>query len=245
VSFHWAVPGRAWIDKLHAAGIDVWHQVGTVADARRAVDAGVDAIIAQGLEAGGHCYGKLPLFTLLPAVVDAVADDALVLAAGGIADGRTLAGALALGADGGIVGTRLVATPEADVAEEYKQRIVTAGADDTVLSAMFGRDLPDFNPMRLIRNTLVREWHDRVAEIDGMANADQPVIGTMELGGECTEMRRFSSLLPVAGTTGDFEQMPLTAGQGLGAIHDILPAGEVIRKLADDALRTLARLRPG
>lgn len=245
VSFHWALPGQAWIDRLHTAGVDVWHQVGSVEDARRAVDQGVDTIIAQGLEAGGHCYGELPLFVLLPAVIDAVGKESLVLAAGGIADGRTLAGALALGADGAIVGTRLMATPEADIADEYKRRIVVAGEQDTVLSSMFGRDMPDFNPMRLIRNQLVTEWHDRVDTVDAMGNQEQPVIGAMELGGQRMEMRRFSSLLPVAGATGDFEQMPLTAGQGLGAIHDILPAARVIEDMAAEAVRALARIPTG
>jgi NAD(P)H-dependent flavin oxidoreductase YrpB (nitropropane dioxygenase family) len=241
VSFHWALPAPGWIKRLHEAGIDVWHQVGTAADARRAVDAGIDVIVAQGLEAGGHCYGRLPLFVLLPAVIDAVAQDVLVLAAGGIADGRALAGTLAMGADGAIVGTRLMATPEADIADEYKQRIVAAGAEDTVLSSMFGRDMPDFNPMRLIRNGLVNEWHDRVAAIDALGNVEQPVIGAMELGGQPMALRRFSSLLPVAGATGDFDQMPLTAGQGLGVIRAVVPAAQVIADMAADAARALAR----
>lgn len=244
VSFHWALPGQAWVDRLHAAGIDVWHQVGTVADADAAGALGVDAVIAQGLEAGGHCYGKLPLFSLLPAVRDAVHRDILVLAAGGIADGRSMAGALALGADGVVVGTRLMATLEADVADEYKQRIVAAGPHDTVLSSMFGRDMPDFNPMRLIRNAVVDEWHERIDEIDAMATGEQPVIGTMELGGQTVKMRRFSSLLPVQGARGDFDQMPLTAGQGLGAIHELAPAADVIARIANEANTALSRVRP-
>lgn len=243
VSFHWALPDRAWVERLQSAGIDVWHQAGTVADASAACALGVNAVIAQGLEAGGHCYGELPLFTLLPAVRDAVSKSILVLAAGGIADGRGMAGALALGADGVVVGTRLMATPEADVAEEYKQRIVDAGAHDTLLSGMFGRDLPDFNPMRLIRNRLVNEWHKRIDEIDALADTEQPVVGSMELGGQTVEMRRFSSLLPVQGATGDFDEMPLTAGQGLGAIQDIAKAADVIQRMAEEATEALARLR--
>ena len=245
VSFHWALPGKAWIDRLHTAGIDVWQQVGKVDDARRAVELGIDAVITQGLEAGGHCYGQVPLLVLLPAVIEAVAGNTLVLAAGGIADGRTLAAVLALGADGAMVGTRLMATPEADIADEYKQRIVAAGAHDTVLSSMFGRDMPDFNPMRLIRNELVNEWHDRVDAVDALVDQEQPVVGAMELGGQTMEMRRFSSLLPVAGATGDFEQMPLTAGQGVGAIHDILPAARVIEDMAAGAVRALGRINTG
>src|SRR5690349_13554762 len=108
-SFHWGHPKRAWIDQLHSAGTRVFEQVGSVDDARRAVDDGVDVVVAQGREAGGHNYGSLPTFALVPLVVDAAAP-ALVLASGGIADGRGLAAALMLGADGAWVGTRLAAT---------------------------------------------------------------------------------------------------------------------------------------
>jgi enoyl-[acyl-carrier protein] reductase II len=239
VSFHWQLPPNEWIWKLHEAGIDVWQQVGTVRDAQAARDLGVDLVIAQGAEAGGHCYGRHPLQELLPAVLGAVAKDVLVLGAGGIADGPAVADVLRLGADGAMVGTALLATPEADVADEYKQAIVNAGDDDTVLSSMFGRDMPDFNPMRLIRNKLVNEWHDRVAEVDALLAHEQPVIGSMELVGRRLEMRRFSSLLPVQGATGDFSQMPLTAGRGSGAIHRVEPAGAVVERLARDAEQIL------
>src|SRR3954447_18420406 len=123
VSFHWGHPPRAWIDQLHAAGVRVFEQVGSVAAAKRAADDGVDVIVAQGLEAGGHNYATLPTFALVPMVVDAVAP-ALVLAAGGIADGRGLAAALMLGADGAWIGTRLVATDESGAHDGYKSRDV-------------------------------------------------------------------------------------------------------------------------
>ena len=197
VSFHWQLPPAQWISQLKQAGIDVWQQVGTAADALAAVDRGVDLVIAQGEEAGGHCYGKHALRTLLPEIIDAVGARVMVLAAGGIADGAALADVLRAGADGAIVGTALLATHESDVADEYKQAIVDAGDGDTVLSSMFGRDMPDFNPMRLIRNTLVEEWHDRVDEIDQLG--EQPVIGEMRLGDQVLPMQRFSSLLPIAG----------------------------------------------
>ncbi|MDJ0929390.1 MAG: nitronate monooxygenase [Gammaproteobacteria bacterium] len=240
VSFHWEIPPPEWIQRLQDAGVHVWQQIGTLEAAREAATAGMDAVIVQGAEAGGHCYGKHPLMVLLPAVLDAVAERCLVLAAGGIVDGRGVAAVLAMGADAAMLGTRLLATEESDVADEYKQRIVTAGPGDTVLSSMFGRDLPDFNPMRLIRNTLVNEWHDRVAEIDQLG--EQPVIGAMNLAGQAMELHRFSSLLPVAGATGDFEQMPLTAGAGLGGIDSIQPARQVIEDIADQAQRSLQRL---
>ena len=240
VSFHWEHPPREWITRLQEAGIRVWEQVGTPEAARRAVDDGVDLIIAQGSEAGGHCYGHLPLSVVVPAVVDAV-DGTLVLAAGGIVDGRGLAAALALGADGASVGTRLMVTPESDVADEYKERVVQCQGLDTVLSSMFGRHMPDFNPMRVIRNQIVEEWHGRLDEIDQLPR--QPSIGTMPLLGQETDIVKLSGMLPVEGATGEFEQMALTAGQGLGGIRQIEPAAQVIETMVSEARTILGGMR--
>src|SRR4051812_37657562 len=155
-SFHWGHPPRAWIDQLHTAGVRVFEQVGSVDDGRRAVDDGVDVVVAQGLEAGGHNYASLPTFALVPLVVDAVAP-ALVLAAGGIADGRGLAAALMLGADGAWIGTRLVATDESGAHDGYKAALVEAGATETVRTSLFGPETPEFNPMRVLRNRAIDE----------------------------------------------------------------------------------------
>jgi NAD(P)H-dependent flavin oxidoreductase YrpB (nitropropane dioxygenase family) len=111
-SFHWGNPPQAIIDRLHTAGLKVWEQVGSVDSARRAVDHGVDLVVAQGIEAGGHNFSTLPTFVLVPAIAEAI-EPCLLLAAGGVATGRQLAAALALGADGVWVGTRFVASEEA------------------------------------------------------------------------------------------------------------------------------------
>ena len=111
VSFHWGHPSAQHIKLLRDAGVSVWEQVGSVEAAKRAAGDGIEAIVAQGSEAGGHNYGALPTMALVPMVVDAVAPS-LVLASGGIADGRGVAAALALGADGVWVGSRMVATRE-------------------------------------------------------------------------------------------------------------------------------------
>lgn len=237
VSFHWGHPPRAWIDTLHAAGVTVFEQVGSVADARRATDDGVDVIVAQGLEAGGHNYATLPTFALVPLVVDAVAP-ALVLAAGGVADGRGLAAALMLGADGVWVGTRFVATAESFAHDGYKERLVAASATATALTGIFGPENPAFNPTRVLRNRVVTEWHDRLAEI----GPDQPVIGRTELGGVSVEVRRFSNLVPMRGvTTGDLEEMPLLAGQGVGLVTAVEPAADVVASMTIQALAALGR----
>lgn len=237
VSFHWGHPRRAWIDQLHAAGVRVFEQLSSVDAAKRAVDDGVDVVVAQGQEAGGHNAATLPVFALVPLVVDAVAP-ALVLASGGIADGRGVAAALMLGADGAWVGTRFVATGESNAHDGYKSRLVSFGATETVSTSMFGPDMPDFNPMRVLRNRVVREWLDAPA-----AEEFEPtVIGETVLGGETVTMHRFSNLVPMRGlTTGDLEEMPLLAGQGVGLVTSLLPAAEVIATMTRDAVAMLGR----
>lgn len=235
VSFHWGHPARAWIDQLHAAGSKVFEQVGSVDAAKRAADDGVDVIVAQGSEAGGHNYATLPTFALVPLVVDAVAP-ALVLAAGGIADGRGLAAALMLGADGAWIGTRLVATDESAAHDGYKERLVAAAATDTVRTSMFGPETPDFNPMRVLRNRVVAEDPPDVGE--------RPVIGRTLLGGVETELRRFTNLVPMRGlTSGDLDEMPLLAGQGTGLVDAVKSAGSVIADITAQAAEMLGRYR--
>lgn len=127
VSFHWGHPPAAWIARLKAAGIAVWEQVGSIEAARLAVADGMDAVIVQGSESGGHNYGTLPLFALLPAVADAIADrdeGVHIMAAGAISDGRGVAASMALGADAVWVGTRMIATQEADISRRYKEKLV-------------------------------------------------------------------------------------------------------------------------
>jgi enoyl-[acyl-carrier protein] reductase II len=243
VSFHWGHPPREWIDAAHDAGAKVWEQIGAVDAAKRAVDDGVDLVVAQGEEAGGHCYGGLSTMTLVPLVVDAVAASGapvLVLAAGGIADGRGLAAALMLGADGVWLGTRLVATTESAAHEDYKRRLVAASGTDTVRTHVFGREMPQFNPMRVVRNRVVSQWHDRVREIP-IDPQTLPVIGTFTFGGQETKLRKFSNFVPMRdATTGDLDEMPLLAGQGVGLVLDVRPAAEVIERMVAEAAAALA-----
>jgi enoyl-[acyl-carrier protein] reductase II len=241
-SFHWGHPSRTWIEQLHAAGVRVFEQVGSVEDARRAVEDGVDVVVAQGQEAGGHNFSTLPTFALVPLVLDAVAP-ALVLASGGIADGRGLAAALMLGADGGWVGTRFVATAESEAHEEYKSRVVAAQATETVRTGMFGPEYPQFNPTRVLRNRVVRQWQGREAEVP-TDTSDLPVIGHTDLGGERVEMRKFSNLVPMRGrTTGDLEEMALLAGQGVGLVNAVQPAATVVAEMTAQARAMLDRYR--
>jgi enoyl-[acyl-carrier protein] reductase II len=197
-------------------------------------------VIAQGWEAGGHNYGGLPIMVNVPSIVDAVGERALVLAAGGITDGRQAAAALCLGADGVWVGTRLVASREARVHPEHHRRLVSATGEDTVRSAIFGPEWPDFNPMRLQRDRVVSEWDDLLDQVPTERDSLEQV-GTTVLLGEETVMRKFNVLLPVPETEADWEEMPWLMGQGVGLIHDIQPAGEIVKEMMEQAERVLAR----
>ncbi|MEU9337147.1 nitronate monooxygenase [Streptomyces sp. NPDC048290] len=240
VSFHWGHPPAEQIRRLRDAGISVWEQVGSAAAAERAVEDGVEVVVAQGWEAGGHNYGGLPTMVGVPAVVDAVGDRALVLAAGGITDGRQAAAALCLGADGVWVGTRLVASHEAQVHPEHHHRLVTAHGEDTLRTSIFGPEWPDFNPMRVQRNRVVSEWDHRLAEVptarDGLEQ-----VGTTHLQGEDSVLRKFNVLPPVPTTEADWEEMPWLMGQGVGLVHDIRPAGDIVHELMEQAEHVLTR----
>ena len=240
VSFHWGHPDPAWIADLHEAGIDVWEQVGSVEDAEKAVTGGVDVVVAQGSEAGGHNYGTAGTLALTPAIVDAVGDKAIVLASGGIADGRGLAAALMLGADGAWIGTRFVATAESAASDEYKQRLIAAGAGDTAITHLFGRHHPEFNPMRVLNNRVVADFSDKLDDVPA-DNSAEPVVGSMDLFGEATELRRFGNLVPMAGATGDYEELPLLAGAGVGLVRDLPTASEVVARMTAEAEAALGR----
>lgn len=240
VSFHWEIPRREWIDRIKAAGAKVWMQVGSADDARRALDAGFDLIVAQGSEAGGHNYDILPTFVGLPEIV-AACDGALVLAGGGVASGRSLAAVLALGADGAWVGTRFIATEEGNAPPEFKERLVARTGGGTVMTSLFGPDHPEFNPMRVLRNRITQDYagreHEAPASMEG-----QPVIGEMTLLGQKMPLQRFGSFVPMADDTGDFDELPLPAGQGVGQIDAVRPVAAVVETMIAEARETLTRL---
>lgn len=231
VIFFWHLPPLSWIERLHATGAKVWMQVGSVEAAQEAAASGMDAVIIQSREAGGHNRSSAGLFTLLPAVVDAV-NPLPVVAAGGIADGRGVAAALALGADGVCLGTRFVASREGCAHPEYKQRVVGAGVEDIVRTVIFGPEWPD-QPMSVIRNRVVAEWEkaDRTPP-----PPDPPqVIGRTQLAGQEYPMPKFSAILPTPETSGDFEEMCLAAGESAGLVREIKPAGEIVRQMMQEA----------
>src|SRR6516162_10176955 len=238
LSFFWGDPSE-FIPAAHAAGIAVLHQVGSVEAAVRAKQAGVDVIIAQGVEAGGHVAGQISTMAFLPRVVDAGAPT-LVLAAGGIADARGLAAALCLGADGVVMGTRFLATPEANAHAGYKAKPVAASEEDTVRTILFGNGWPQA-PHRALRTPFVTHWMPSESETQG-SQPEQPVIGRTSIAGAEISVQRFVSIPPNLHATGDIASMALLAGQSVGLVHDLRPAGEIVPEMVAGTERLIHAL---
>jgi len=238
LSFFWGDPSD-FVPAAHAAGIAVLHQVGSVEAAIRAKQAGVDVIIAQGAEAGGHVAGQVSTMVLVPRVVDTVTPT-MVLAAGGIADARGLVAALCLGADGVVMGTRFLATPEANAHAEYKAKVIGASEENTIRTVLFGNGWPRA-PHRTLRTPFVDEWADRERETQ-IFRPDESIVGrTIVAGGEIP-VQRFVSLPPNLEATGDIDSMALLAGQSVGLVHEILPAAQIVRETAAEAERLIRAL---
>ena len=218
------------------------HYVGSVEEALSAVESGVDVIVAQGRGAGGHVKGEIDTLALVPRVVDAVAP-APVVAAGGIADGRGLAAALALGASGVYVGTRFVVSEESDDHPLYKEKLLQSNESDTVHSDLFDIRWPDA-PHRTLRNSTFSLWEGAGRPTSGRRPGEGDVDATL---GDGNPWVRYEIGVATKDVTGDIESLPLWAGQGVGLVTRIQPAGEIVRELsqeAEDVLRQCAGLKP-
>ena len=241
ISFFWREPS-ALVARAKSGGAIVLHTVSTAAEARRAVACGVDVVIAQGWEAGGHVRGKVATMPLIPAVVDAVGP-VPVIAAGGIADGRGLAAALALGASGAWIGTRFLASNEALIHPHYRDRILRATEDDTVyLEELFDIGWPKA-PHRVLRNSTVAAWEAAGRPATGHRPKEGQVVATSKSRGPIV---RYRSYTPAADAEGDIDALSLWAGQGAALIHKIQPAAEIVREIdseADAILLALAQRR--
>ena len=235
LSFFWGDPSR-FVERAHTAGVKVIDQVGSVEAARRSANAGVDVIIAQGVEAGGHIAGNVSTLVLVPRVADAIAP-VPVVAAGGIADARGLVAALALGAEGVALGTRFLATPEANAHAIYKRKVLESTEEDTVRTTMFGYGWPNA-PHRTLRTKFVDDWLPNEARGSEQL-PDEPEIGETTFGGQRLTVRRFMTFPPAADTTGDIESMPLLAGQATGLVNEIKPAAEIVRELVESAAKII------
>jgi len=231
VGLFWDVDAGV-IGRLRAAGITVVHQVGSAVQARQAQEAGADALIAQGVEAGGHVWGRRPLAALLDEVL-AVAS-VPVAAAGGMADGRDVARILAQGAQGAVLGTALLATRESFAHDYHKQRVVRATGADTVLTEAFHINWPRGAAVRVLDNSVTR------GERGDPAAAAATVIGDEE----GRPIHLFSTDSPLRSMSGDFEAMALYAGQGAGRVDRVVSAGERIAAIAAEAAAVLRAKEP-
>jgi NAD(P)H-dependent flavin oxidoreductase YrpB (nitropropane dioxygenase family) len=233
ISTFWGHPGR-FRDRIQGAGALHVHTVSSAAEAAAAVDAGVDVIVAQGCEAGGHVRGQVPAMVLVPAVVDA-ACGVPVVAAGGIADGRGLAAALMLGAQAGWLGTRFLAAEEAFTHEVYRQQVVAAPETDAVLTLAFDGGWVGA-PHRALRNTTLRAWEGAGSPASPARPGEGEVVARDEDGGVYL---RYGDMMPLPGMTGELEAMALYAGQSAGLVHDVRPAARIVADIAREAAELL------
>jgi enoyl-[acyl-carrier protein] reductase II len=217
------VPPPHLVKKFHDAGLKVMNVNGTAKHAKSAEAGGLDAVIAQGTEAGGHT-GRIAGMALIPQIVDGVKIP--VIAAGSIVDGRGFAAALALGAQGVWMGTRFIASTEAHAGGLYKQVIVDAGDEDTVISRSYSG-----KPMRVFQNDWTKDWDTRPQDIQKFPA--QAILSTQAgvmggIGGQIDGLTR--------------ERSAFAMGQGAGAIHSVKPAAEIIRDMVEEAEDVIARM---
>jgi enoyl-[acyl-carrier protein] reductase II len=214
------------VDLCHEHGLVVVSMCGKVEHAVRAVEAGCDLVVAQGTEAGGHT-GQVAALPLVPQVVDAVGGRVPVVAAGGIFDGRGLAAALSLGADGVWIGTRFIATPEARSVLGYKDRLLASREDQTTVSRAYSG-----KTMRVVRNDYTDYYDahpDELKKFPEQLNVSYG-SGAMHLGGDS-----FSEGV-------DVQRECYPAGQGVGAITELVPAAELVTRIVAEAEAALDRL---
>ena len=241
LSLFWGDP-TPYVEPAHAAGVKVFHQVGSVPDAVRAAAAGVDVIIAQGVEAGGHVAGEVSTLALVPRVVDAVSPRP-VAAAGGIADGRGLVAVLALGAQAAVLGTRFLASTESRAHPHYKQMVLEASEGDTVRTILFGYGWPNA-PHRTLRTAFVRQWLGQEGR-GQESRPDEPMVGRTVIGGQPMPVLRFMGFPPNSDAEGEIDSMDLLAGQSAGLIHEVKPAGQIVGELVAEARQIISQRLAG
>jgi len=216
---------REVIDLLHQKNILVGSMCGKVKHAVAAVASGCDFVVAQGTEAGGHT-GLVATIALVPQVVDAVGDKVPVVAAGGLFDGRGLAASLALGADGVWIGTRFIATPEARAVNGYKDQLLATGEDGTTISRAYTG-----KTCRVVANDWTRHYDKNPADLQPFP---QQAVASMQAG--------VNHLGFPSGTEVDASREFYPAGQGVGSINDLVPAGELVRRIVAEASAVLTRV---
>jgi len=207
--------GTTAVEAARAAGVPAIWQVQRVAQAKQALAAGAEVIVVQGQEAGGHGMDR-GLTAFLPAVRDLAGPDQILLAAGGIADGRGLAAALMLGADGVMMGTRFWASAEADGPDAAKSMVVHVEGDDTVRSKVFdvarGKDWPSHFTGRVYANDFLKQWHGDMDGLKGQLDAERSRYNS-------SDEEDFSIRVTIAGESADLIQGVEPAEK---IVHDVV-----------------------
>ena len=225
VTFSWGQPGAERIDRCHAAGARVAVQAGSAAGARQACADGADALIAQGVEAGGHVQSSTPLAGLLDAVL-AAAGGTPVIAAGGLATRADIDRVRARGAAGAMLGTSFVATAESAAHDDYKAALVAADASQTALTICFDGGWPHAQH-RVLRNATLDRWE--AAGCPGPGSRPDELRPPVSRGGQ--GIPRYADFPPLAGDAGAVSEMCLYAGTGCGSIGDVPTAAELVARL--------------
>lgn len=225
VTFSWGDP-TPYLAQVKAAGVRVGVQVTNAPGAQRMIDEGVDFLICQGIEAGGHVQSTTPLWSLLPKILE-VSGDVPVIATGGIGDGAGIARALAMGAAGAMLGTRFVATQESNAHPTYKQKLIDATALDTALTVCFDGDWP-YAAHRVIRNATLETWEASGCPPVGQRPGEGEVVA---LTAEGEALRRYTDTPPRRGMTGSVLDLCLYAGTSCEHITDIPTVSQLIHRL--------------
>lgn len=226
VEFFYGEPKRSLVRQVHAGKALAAWQVGSLGEAKSAVDAGCDFITVQGFEAGGHVRGTVSLLPLLTKVLEEVSVP--VVAAGGIANASGFAAVLASGAAAARLGTRFVATPESGFHPQYIHNIIEATNEDTVYTERFSVMWPEA-PHRVLKQSL-----------EAAEASLKDVVGEGKLGSNAIGVPRFSVFSPLEDSTGNIEAMAQYAGQSVGSVDSIKPAGEIIADLVQGAEQLLS-----
>jgi nitronate monooxygenase len=226
VTFLWGDPS-SYVAPVHDAGGIVIHTVGSAEEARRAVASGVDVVVAQGWEAGGHVWSRVATLPLVPAVVDAVAP-VPVIAAGGIGDARGVAAVLALGAQAAWLGTRFLMAEEMPIHEDYRRRLIAAAETDPQLYPnLYEVGWPD-SPHRALRNSTANAWEAAGRPPLAQRPGQGDVIAHFASG---EAIVRYEPAPPMAGTTGDIEALSMWAGQSVALARKPQPAADIVAEL--------------
>ncbi|WP_254764918.1 NAD(P)H-dependent flavin oxidoreductase [Natrinema marinum] len=229
-----------FVERVHDADAIAVQTVGSAAEASRAVDAGVDIVVTQGLEAGGHVQSEVATTVLVPRVADAVGDEVPIVAAGGIADGRGIAAALALGADGAWLGTRFVATEESRVHDRYRDRLRESDETDTAFTTLFDKGWPG-TAHRVLRNETLERWESAGRPPVGERPGEHDVVART---GDGDPIERYDEALATPDVDGAIDELALFAGQSVGLTDDVRPARVVLEDLVADTREAISGL-PG